>query len=195
MNSGATVTYTVTGTVSATASGTLTNTATVATPSGVTDPTPGNNSATDSEPIVGPDLAVTKQDGVTSIIQGGQVTYTLTVRNNGYATVSNAVFTDTVPATLTGVTWTCAGAGASCPAASGSGSISATIASLPNGAQLTYTLKGTVSSTATGSLTNTCTVTMPSGVTDSVPSNNTATDVDTITTATTTTAAPPGYGT
>ncbi len=46
-----TVTFIVTGTVSATATGTLSNTATVAPPSGVTDPTSGNNSATDNRSL------------------------------------------------------------------------------------------------------------------------------------------------
>jgi hypothetical protein len=47
---GTTVTFTVTGTVTAT-SGTLENTAFIATPSGVTDPTPGNNSAVDTKSL------------------------------------------------------------------------------------------------------------------------------------------------
>ena len=50
---GSTVTYTVTGTVSASATGTLVNTATVATPAGVTDPTPSNNTATDTDAPAG----------------------------------------------------------------------------------------------------------------------------------------------
>src|SRR4029078_1675266 len=45
--SGGTATFTVTGTVASSASGSLANTASVAAPAGTTDPTPGNNSATD----------------------------------------------------------------------------------------------------------------------------------------------------
>ena len=48
---GGSVTYTVTARVSASATGTLVNTATVAAPGGVTDPNPGNNSATDTDTI------------------------------------------------------------------------------------------------------------------------------------------------
>lgn len=44
---GQNITLTMTGTVSSTATGTITNTATVAAPSGTTDPTAGNNTATD----------------------------------------------------------------------------------------------------------------------------------------------------
>src|SRR5262249_54072726 len=48
---GASVTYTLTATLSASATGTLSNTATIAPPAGVTDPNPGNNSATDTDTI------------------------------------------------------------------------------------------------------------------------------------------------
>ena len=46
---GGSVTYTVVANISPGAAGTLSNTATVAAPAGVTDPTPGNNSATDTD--------------------------------------------------------------------------------------------------------------------------------------------------
>ena len=49
--SGGSVTYTVSCTISANATGTITNTATVATGPGVTDPSPGNNSATDVDTL------------------------------------------------------------------------------------------------------------------------------------------------
>ena len=64
---GGSVTYTASCTISAAATGSLVNTATVTAPGGVTDPTPGNNSATDTDTL-GPtaDLAITKTDGVTT---------------------------------------------------------------------------------------------------------------------------------
>ncbi len=48
---GGSVILTVTATVSASATGSLANTATIAAPDGVTDPTPGNNSATDTDTL------------------------------------------------------------------------------------------------------------------------------------------------
>lgn len=48
---GASVTYTLSANVAANATGTLSNTATIAAPGGVTDPTPANNSATDSDTV------------------------------------------------------------------------------------------------------------------------------------------------
>jgi uncharacterized repeat protein (TIGR01451 family) len=49
---GKTVTYTVTASIAPNASGNLVNTATVAAPSGSTDPTPSNNSATDTDALL-----------------------------------------------------------------------------------------------------------------------------------------------
>ncbi len=53
---GGTVTYTLTGTISPSATGSLSNTATVTAPGGVTDPNPANNSATDTDTLVGLDF-------------------------------------------------------------------------------------------------------------------------------------------
>jgi uncharacterized repeat protein (TIGR01451 family) len=55
---GGSVTYTVSATVGASATGTLVNTATVAAPGGVTDPNPGNNSATDTDTIAAAPSAI-----------------------------------------------------------------------------------------------------------------------------------------
>src|SRR5207342_2703259 len=49
--SGGSVTYTASCTIGAGATGSLTNTATVAVPGSVTDPTPGNDSATDTDTL------------------------------------------------------------------------------------------------------------------------------------------------
>ncbi len=68
--SGGSVTYTVSATVSPAATGTLSNTATVTTPEGVTDPTPGNNSVTDTDNIVCPSYQATL--GGSTTIQSGE---------------------------------------------------------------------------------------------------------------------------
>jgi uncharacterized repeat protein (TIGR01451 family) len=53
------------------------------------------------------DLALTKDDGLTAISPGQLVTYLVTITNNGPNDVAGATVTDTFPATLTGVSWTC----------------------------------------------------------------------------------------
>ncbi len=148
-------------------------------PAGVTDPTPGNNSATDTDTLAASaDLAITKTDGVTTATPGGSVTYTITASNAGPSNATGATVADTFPASLT-CTWTCAGAGGGTCTASGSGNINDTV-NLPAGGSVTYTASCTISAPATGTLTNTATVTAPAGVTDPTPGNNSATDSDTL---------------
>jgi uncharacterized repeat protein (TIGR01451 family) len=145
------------------------------------DPNPGNNTASDTTPISGADLAITKTDGVSTVPAGGTVTYTITASNAGPNGVTGATVADTFPASLT-CTWTCTGAGGTC-AASGSGSINDSTVNLPVGASVTYTASCAIAASATGSVSNTATVAAPAGVTDPAPANNSATDTDTLTTA------------
>lgn len=195
---GGTATYTISGTLSATASGTLTNTATVAVPSWLADVTPANNTATDADTIhLNANLGITKTDGLANINAGSPITYTIVVSNAGPDTSNGSIVTDTVPATITGVSWTCGSptGGATCGAANGSGSSINTTANLPSGSTLRYTVTGTLSASASGTLTNTARIVTPaSGVTDpNDPSrtgaaNNSATDNTTIN------PAPPNVG-
>jgi len=174
---GGSVTYTVSCSISPAATGTLSNTATVAAPAGVTDPVPGNNSATDSDTLgAQADLAITKTDGVTSATPGGSVTYAITASNAGPSNATGATVADTFPASLT-CTWTCVGAGGGTCTASGSGNIGDTV-NLPAGGSVTYTASCSISAAATGTLSNTATVAAPAGVTDPVPGNDSATDTD-----------------
>ncbi|KFN42116.1 beta strand repeat-containing protein, partial [Arenimonas oryziterrae] len=188
LRSGGVITYTVAATVAGTATGTIANTVTVAVPAGTTDPTPGNNSATDTNTVTPvANLAITKTDGVASVNAGGSTSYTIVVTNNGPSDVTAATIVDTAPAGLTIGAWTCsvttAGVGSvttACGAASGSGNINTT-ATLRNGGVVTYTVAATVAGTASGTIANTATVTAPAGTTDPTPANNSATDTDTIT--------------
>ncbi len=180
---GATLTYTVLATIAQSATGSLVNTATVTAPAGVTDTNLSNNSATDTDTLTPQaDLAISKTDGVTSVNAGGTTTYTIVVSNNGPSNVTDATVTDVLPAAITSDTFTAVGGGgASGFTASGSGNINDTV-NLPTGGTITYTLQANIASNATGNLVNTATVTAPSGVTDPNASNNSATDIDTITT-------------
>jgi uncharacterized repeat protein (TIGR01451 family) len=127
------------------------------------------------------DLAITNSDGQVTASPGQVLTYTITASNPAGATqmmVTGATVTDTVPASLTGVTWTCVGAGGgTCGAPAGAGNINQT-ANLPVGGSVTYTLIGTVSATPTTTLLNTATVAVPVTMSDPNPGNNTATDSD-----------------
>jgi uncharacterized repeat protein (TIGR01451 family) len=177
---GGSVTYTATGTIAAAATGTLANTATVTATGGATDPTPGNNSATDTDTLTPQvDLAITKTDGSASEVPGTPVTYTITVINSGPSDAVGATVADTFPASISGVTWTCVGAGGGTCTAAGSGNINDTV-NVPVGGSVTYTATGNIASSATGTLVNTATVAAAAGTTDTNPGNNSATDTDTL---------------
>ncbi|MBK7394428.1 MAG: DUF11 domain-containing protein [Chloracidobacterium sp.] len=113
------------------------------------------------------DLSITKTDGVASVTPGGSTTYTITASNAGPDAVSGATVADTFPASLTGVTWTCVGAGGGTCTAAGSGNINDTSVNLPVGGSVTYTATASVSVTASGSIANTATVS--SSTTDPTP--------------------------
>jgi uncharacterized repeat protein (TIGR01451 family) len=128
--------------------------------------------------ITAPSITVTKTDGVANTYQGASLTYTVVVTNSGTYTVT-ATVADTIPAGLTGATWTCApSAGSSCAAASGSGNI-ATSATLLASGTATYTITATVTASS-GTIANTVTANPPAWITDASPANNTATDTDTV---------------
>lgn len=146
------------------------------------DPTPGDNVASDTTPVSGADLSITKTDGVTTAPAGGSVTYTITASNAGPNAVKGANVADTFPASLT-CTWTCMGAGGGTCTAAGSGSINDSTVSLPVNASVTYTASCTIAGTASGNLSNTATVATPGGVADPDPANNSATDTDALSTS------------
>jgi uncharacterized repeat protein (TIGR01451 family) len=125
------------------------------------------------------DLAISKTNGVTTATPGGSLTYTIIASNAGPANVLGATVTDTLPAALSGATWTCVGAGGGTCAPGGNGNLAETV-NLPANGSVTYTVTATVSPGATGSLSNTAAVTAPAGVIDPQPGNNSDTDVDTL---------------
>jgi uncharacterized repeat protein (TIGR01451 family) len=132
-------------------------------------------------PNPSPDLKVTVTDGKTTIVAGTQNTYTIIITNAGPVAVTGASVIDTFPSFFTSVTFTATqSGGAAGYVASGVGNINDTV-DMPSGSKITYTAKGKVSSSATGTtLSNAATVSAPAGVTDPNLANNTATDADTI---------------
>ena len=123
------------------------------------------------------DLSVTKSDGKLAVDRGEVITYAVVVGNAGPSAATGASVFDTLPSSLTGVTWTCAaGAGAAC-SSNGSGNISDTV-TIPAGSDVTYTISATVANTATTDIVNSASVIAPIGVTDLDNSNNSATDTD-----------------
>ncbi|MCS7247370.1 MAG: sortase [Anaerolineales bacterium] len=179
---GSSITYTVVVQTDPAATTDLTNTVSVNLPAGMPDPTPANNTASDTDtPDRRADLSITKDDSVAQYVPGGTLIYTIIVSNAGPSNAPNALVGDNIPAHFTSWTWACSGStgGASgCDPYAGNGNFSDTV-NLPVGSSITYTVVANIASSATGDLTNIATVQPPSGVTDPTPENNTATDTDT----------------
>ena len=97
--------------------------------------------------------------------------FTINVSNNGPHSAEGAAVSVTFPVELTNVNWTCVGAGGATCAASGSGNaINDTLASLPSGGEVTYTVHTFVSQYL--AYTNSAGITAPSDVIDPDLTNN-----------------------
>jgi len=181
MPAGSFVTYKATGKVNSAATGTLSNTATIGAPSAVTELTPANNTATDSDTIIfRADLKITATDGKSAAVAGSKNTYTITVTNLGPSNASGAVIKDNFPSTFTAVTYTATQTGGAFGfSTTGTGNINDAV-TMPSGSKITYKATGTISSSASGSISDTASVNAPSGVTDPNLANNSATDTDTL---------------
>ena len=174
------VIYTATVYNPSNAVGAMTNIASVSVPAGITDPNPGNNSATDTDvsaPVANLSVVTT---GPALYTAGGTVVYIVTVSTLGPSDVTGALFGNSVTSQVG--TWkvTCAGAGgATCTATSpdlstGAGQTYwADTVNIPVGGSVVYTVTAQVNLSALGSLTNTSSIAVPAGVTDPVPANNT----------------------
>ncbi len=136
----------------------------------------GNTAAASATLTVNPlaNLGIAKL-APASIATGATLDYTITVTNAGPDAAPGARFSDTVPASLTGVTAVCTGAGggAACGAMNVAGNtVTSTIPTLPAGGSVSITVSGTVG--GVGGVTNTATIAAPSGVPDPVAANNSA---------------------
>ena len=165
---------TLTVNVAANAPASVTNTATV---SGGGDTTPANNTASDVttiSPAGSPNLTITKTHAGNFTQGQTGATYSLAVSNAGTGPTSGTVtVTDTLP---TGLTATAiAGTGWSCTLSTLTCTRSDALAA--PGSYPAITLTVNVAANAPASVTNTATV---SGGGDATPTNNTASDVTTI---------------
>jgi uncharacterized repeat protein (TIGR01451 family) len=122
------------------------------------------------------DLRVSVDDGVTIAPIGTQVTYTIVVTNDGPDDLTGATLTDTPPAGLTNLTWTCT-PGGKCANASGVGAIDESV-DLDSGASLTYHLTGTVTVALGTHFANTANIAAPANAIDPNATNDSATDED-----------------
>jgi uncharacterized repeat protein (TIGR01451 family) len=155
---------------------TVNDTATVTTAS--SDSNPSNNQAEGSLVFLGAaDLSITKTDSPDPVVAGTNLTFTMTITNNGPSAATNVVASDLLPASLSLVSVSGSG-GATCNAGiPGSVPTSCAFGTLANGASRTMTVVTRVDpSLAAGSvITNNAGVS--SDTADNNNSNNLATTI------------------
>ncbi|AWH38738.1 hypothetical protein C1929_19135 [Stenotrophomonas sp. ZAC14D1_NAIMI4_6] len=158
----------------------LNNTATVTAPTDVADPTPGNNSATDTNALaLQAQLSVSKTlVSASPVAAGGPVQYRIQVNNAGPSAASGVGVVDTVSSLLTNVAWTCqpTTAASSCAQPSGSGNAVNVLVSVGVGDSVVLLVNGTAPAATPATVpANSVSLVLPSGTTDPTPGDNTAT--------------------
>ncbi len=172
---GGTVQLSVTARIAGGADGPVYVVATVATRPGVVDNNSANNTNTDTDTVqYQSDLAITKTDGLSHVMPGSTLQYTITVTNLGPSTVDALQVRDTAPATLTDLVFVPSQGIYNPENGVWNGVLLAT------GQSVTLTLTAKLSSAATGSVTNTAVVSSPEGIPDPNLNNNTAQDTNVI---------------
>ncbi len=160
----------------------------------VVNPAPGGGTSGGQTFTVGTpvDLSISKTDNVggssiapstgTAVPGLTAITYTIIVHGDSTTPVTGVSVTDTFPTGLTNVTYTSSSTGTvTGNTTSGSVNIADTGISMSAGATITYVVSGTVAASAIGTLSNTATVAVGGNFDDTNPSNNSATDSDTLT--------------
>ncbi len=162
---------TITITVTPTATGTISNSASVS--STTNDPVPGNNTAGPVNTMVNgsADLSITKTDSPDPVLVGQNLTYTITVTNNGPTSAAAVTVTDTLPGGVTFVSAT-----PSQGTCSGTSTVTCNLGSLAFPGSATVTI--VVTPTTAGPLSNTASV--ASSTSDPNNGNNSSTTGTTV---------------
>ncbi|QEG41865.1 COG1361 S-layer family protein [Roseimaritima ulvae] len=164
---GDSVSATLTVTVDAGATGTLSNTATVS--AAENEAVTSNNTDTaDTDLVPDVDLTVGKTVTLDDAQVGAELTYTITVTNDGTSTATSVTATDTLPAGLTFVS----GTGPDGALSATGQTIDVSIGTLAAGASETFTIIASIDADASGDLVNSVTVATP--LTEVDATNNTA---------------------
>jgi uncharacterized repeat protein (TIGR01451 family) len=147
------------------------------------DGTPRTNPVTVNF-VCGSDVSVTKTDTPDPVVAGSNITYTITVTNNGTTAAEQVSLSDAIPANTTFVSFAApTGWQTQTPAAGGTGTVIARTPSLDADATATFTLVVNVNASTAGDATITNTATVNSASTDTNPANNSDTETTSVTAA------------
>lgn len=138
-----------------------------------------NNANSANLDLIESDLRIEKTDASDPINAGDQLTYTLTVTNDGPDDAAGVVVVDPLPIGVTFVSGDVGGNSNLVNFNAGTNEVTATIGPLANGANGVVTITVAVDDNANSPLTNTATVTADPN-TDPDASNNTATEETTV---------------
>ncbi|MCD2165527.1 DUF11 domain-containing protein [Comamonas koreensis] len=111
-----------------------------------------------------PQIMLTKAASQPSAAPGQAVNYTIAVDNGGTASASGTVVSDPLPNGLRNASWTCTASGTpgtACGAASGTSALNDTIANLPAGGRVTYTVNAMVAPGPVEDIVNTASASPP----------------------------------
>jgi hypothetical protein len=128
----------------------------------------------------GADLQISKSNGVEGLSPEAPVVYSIEVGNAGPSDVTGATLVDSLPAELINALWVCTPVqNASCPAASGTGSINVLV-DLPVNGILRFDLTADLAAAPGAFVTNSASITVPADTVERDPDNNTASDTDAV---------------
>lgn len=176
---GGSVSFQLTADISAGRTDDVTNTAVVSTLDQV-DIDPANDTDDALVDVLSADLAITKIGDPTPVNAGAQLTYTITVDNNGPNDATGVVVTDTLPA---GVTFNAADSvGTITENPAGSGQLQIFLGNILNGASASATIVVDVEDNAASPLTNDASVVADSPNDPDLVNNDTSTNNGTVTT-------------
>ena len=122
------------------------------------------------------DIAISVDDGVTTVSPEGPVTWTIAVENLGPSDALAQVF-DSFPEEAVGVEWECTAAGGAICSPQGSGDLS-DLVFIPTGGTLTYYATATIEAELGSQVSDSALVGTLNGIVDPDPDNNVSTDVD-----------------
>ncbi|MFN2498550.1 MAG: lamin tail domain-containing protein, partial [Pyrinomonadaceae bacterium] len=128
------------------------------------------NSSSGCLDLTSADLSVTKSDSPDPVINGSNITYTITVTNNGAADAQSVLVTDNLPSLVSFVSCSATNVGV-CGGSDNNRTV--TFLSLTSGSSATITLVATANAAAGSTISNTATVS--SSTPDTNSGNNSAT--------------------